>query len=156
MIERSKKTGIATLAGIAAGILLGIGGAPEVGSAVTIGSVAAGQTASLAYSRENEMQADQIGLKYLNKSGYSAEGLLSILKKIRSKTWYGPDQIPTYLITHPATEERITYIGAWIQTNESPEDHSDNKVNLDFNLMHSRVTALYGEKSMALAKLKTE
>ncbi|MFO7560271.1 MAG: M48 family metalloprotease [Desulfobacterales bacterium] len=156
MIERSKKTGIATLAGIATGILLGIGGASEIGSAVTIGSVAAGQTVSLAYSRENEMQADQVSLKYLNKAGYSAEGLLKILKKIRNKTWYGSDQIPTYLVTHPATEDRINYIGAWIQSNESPEKKADDKINLEFNLMRSRITALYGERSIALEKLKNE
>jgi len=154
MIEKSKKTGIASLAGIATGILLGIGGAAEIGSAVAIGSVAAGQAATLAYSRENEMQADQVGLKYLNKAGYSAEGSLRILKKIRDKTWYGSDQIPTYLVTHPATEDRITYIGAWIQSNESPKEPSDNRANLDFDLMRSRITALYGERSMALEKLK--
>ena len=37
-IERSKKIGIATLAGIAAGILLGVGGAGEAANAVTMGS----------------------------------------------------------------------------------------------------------------------
>jgi len=157
MIEKSKTTGIATLAGIATGILLGIGGAAEIASAVTIGSVAAGQTATLAYSRDHEMQADQIGLKYLNNAGYSAKGLLKILNKIRNKTWYGSDQIPTYLVTHPATEDRIAYVGAWIQTNEPPgEPRLDEKAGMDFNLMKSRVIALYGEKTTVEVKLKNE
>ena len=109
-IERSKKIGVATLAGIAAGILLGVGGAGEAASAVTMGSMAAGQTAELSYSRENEMQADQFGLKFITEAGYSASGLLKILKKIRSKTWFGSDQIPKYLMTHPAVEDRIAFI----------------------------------------------
>ena len=72
-IERSKKIGLATLAGIAAGVLLGAGGAGEVGSAVTMGSMAAGQSAELSYSRENETQADQVGLKFITEAGYSVD-----------------------------------------------------------------------------------
>ncbi|MBT8356680.1 MAG: M48 family metalloprotease, partial [Deltaproteobacteria bacterium] len=105
-IDRSKKISIATLAGIAAGIFLGAEGAGEVGSAVVVGSMAAGQSMTLAYSREDERQADQIGLNYLTKAGYTGYGLLSVFKKIRSKHWFGPEQIPTYLTTHPAPEDR--------------------------------------------------
>ena len=78
--------------------------------------MAAGQSAELSYSRENEMQADQSGLKFITEAGYSASGLLKILKKIRSKTWFGSDQIPKYLMTHPAVEDRIAYIGSWLET----------------------------------------
>ncbi|MBW1754191.1 MAG: M48 family metalloprotease [Deltaproteobacteria bacterium] len=73
-IERSKKTSMATMAGMAAGILLGIGGAGDAAGAVIMGSAAAGQTSALAYSRDDEAEADQVGLKYLNRAGYSAEG----------------------------------------------------------------------------------
>ncbi len=154
MIERSKITGMATLAGVAAGILLGIGGASEAASAVTVGSLAAGQSVSLAYSRENEMQADQVGLKYIEKAGYDVAGLLNILKKIRNKTWYGSDQIPTYLVTHPATEDRISYISSWLQSRKPPISDTEKMPNYDFETTHSRILALYTEKSMALAKLK--
>ncbi len=115
-IERSKKTGLATLAGIAAGVLLGVGGSPEAGQAVAMGSMAAGQSAELSYSRENEMQADELGLKFITEAGYNVSGLLKILKKIRSKTWFGSDQIPKYLMTHPAVEDRIAYIASWLDT----------------------------------------
>ena len=114
-IERGKKIGIATLAGIAAGILLGSGGAAAAANAVTVGSVAAGQSVALAYSRDDEIQADQIGLACLAKAGYSGEELLSMLKKLRSKRWFGSDQIPTYLSTHPAPEERMAYIDTWLE-----------------------------------------
>ena len=88
-IERSKTINVATMAGMLAGILLGAStGNADAMQALTIGSAAAGQTAALAYSREDEAQADQIGLNYLYSAGYSAEGLLAILKKIRSKRWF--------------------------------------------------------------------
>ncbi|MBI5062754.1 MAG: M48 family metalloprotease [Desulfatitalea sp.] len=143
-IDRSKKIDLATAAGMVAGIFLGVaGGSAEVGQAVLLGSAAAGQTAALAYSREDESQADHLGLGYLEKSGYSAEGLLAVLKKIRGKQWFGSDQVPTYMMTHPAVEERIVYIDTWIST-QKDQDH-DRRPSGQFRRMQLRLRALYGE-----------
>ena len=54
-IDRSKKIDLATMAGMVAGIFLGVAtGDATAMQALTIGSAAAGQTASLAYSRDDE------------------------------------------------------------------------------------------------------
>ena len=153
-IERSKKIGAATLAGIAAGILLGVGGAGEAASAVTMGSMAAGQSAELSYSRDNEMQADQLGLEFITKAGYSVEGLLKILKKIRAKTWFGSDQIPQYLMTHPAVEERIAYISTWLEDYNRTSKPIPAANQDEFNRMHTRVETRYGDTDAVLASLK--
>ncbi len=153
-IERSKKTGLATLAGIAAGVLLGVGGSPEAGQAVAMGSMAAGQSAELSYSRENETQADEVGLKIITEAGYSVSGLLKILKKIRGKTWFGSDQIPKYLMTHPAVEDRIGYISSWLD-NFKNTSNPIPLVNQDaFNRVHTRVETSYGDEETVLSKLK--
>jgi predicted Zn-dependent protease len=94
-IERSKKIGYATLAGLIASVLVGAGGSSSAGSALGVGSMAAGQSMALAFSREDEMQADQLGMECLRKAGYTGAGLLSVLGKIRSKQWFGTQQIPT-------------------------------------------------------------
>ena len=152
-IERSKKIGIATLAGVAAGILLGIGGSAAAAQALTMGSAAVGQSVQLSYSRENEFQADQIGLISLTKAGYNGEGLLTMLKKLWSRRWFGPDQIPTYLTTHPATEERMAHIDTWLEQNKKIETHIDT---YNFSRVHTRLVAVYGDKSVALRKFKAE
>jgi predicted Zn-dependent protease len=145
---------MATLAGMVAGVLLGAGGAAAAASAVTMGSVAAGQTAALAYSRENEMQADQLGLEYLTLAGYSGEGLLSSLKIIRSKQWYGSEQIPTYLTTHPASEARMSYIDNWLHQNRSTTVPKRGEVG-GFDLVHTRLVALYTDEKAALNRFKS-
>jgi len=155
-IERSKKLTIATLAGVAAGVLLGAAGGGEAASAVTMGSVAAGQSAELAYSREDEMQADQFGLDFLTKAGYSASGLLKILKKIRSKQWFGSDQIPTYLMTHPAVEDRITYIGSWLENYNSTSKPIPLVSPAEFQRIHTRVETRYGDEQVVLSRLQSE
>lgn len=154
-IESSKKIGMATLAGMVAGVLLGAGGAGAAASAVTMGSVAAGQTAALAYSRDNEMQADQLGLDYLTQAGYTGEGLLTSLKKIRSKQWYGSDQIPTYLTTHPASEARMSYIDNRLHQN--PHQQTQERAEIGgFELAHTRIVALYTDRQLALSRFQSE
>ena len=148
-IERASKVNLVALAGMVAGIFLGAAGAGVAANAVTVGSMAAGQSAMLAYSRQDERQADNIGLQYLNDAGYSARGLLEILKKIRAKTWFGPEEIPTYLTTHPATEERMSRIHAWIEDHE-PAESRPMAVPYDFGMVHARLNALYGDTADAL------
>jgi predicted Zn-dependent protease len=149
-VERSKKIAIATLAGLAAGIFLGAGGAAAVGQALGVGAMAAGRAAELAYSREDEMQADQIGLKYLTQAGYSGEGLLRILHEIRSKRWYDSKQVPTYLSTHPAVEDRITYIDSWLERQNRSASLPEPVESYQFIKARNRLVALYGDESYAV------
>lgn len=142
-IERSKKIGLATLAGIIAGAFLG----GNTGGALTYSTLAANQQLSLAFSRQDELQADQLGLNYIAKAGYSASGLLTALNKIRSKNWFG--SIPSYLMTHPASEDRIAYIDAWIEKHEEPNP-PPKRDPTEFNRMHARLVALYGDEKFAL------
>ncbi len=142
-IQRASKINLATLAGIAAGILLGASGAGAAANAVTIGSMAAGQSLSLAYSREDERQADGLALKYLFEAGYSAKGLLRMLKKIREKNWFGTDIIPAYLMTHPAAEERIAFLESWLEKNPDDPSTAQAETSADFAKAHARLVALY-------------
>ena len=155
-IERSKKIQMATLAGAAAGVLLGMGGAAEAGNAIRMGSSAAGQSAELAYSRENEMQADQFGVEFLTDANYSARGLLQILKKIRSKTWFGSDQIPTYLMTHPAVEDRIAFVHSWIDSYNMGHKPIPAANPEEFNRIHTRSETRYGDENVVLSNLEAE
>lgn len=154
-IARSSKINMLTLAGIAAGIFLGAGGADSAAQALTLGSVAAGQTLELAYSREDELQADQLGLKYLYKAGYSADGLLKMLEKIRNKEWFGSDLIPTYLRTHPAVEDRIAYIGSWSQRNK-PEPGKTPFSPDEFKAANIRLSALCGEVKTTITRFERD
>ncbi len=153
-IEKAKKIGIAALAGMVAGIFLGSGGASALGNAVTIGSAAAAHSAVLAFSREDEMQADQIGMRYLYDAGYEGKGLLAMLRKIRSKQWFGSDQIPDYLSTHPASEDRMVYIDAYIH-NHSPTKSAPSDPK-PFAKAQTRLIALHGDPDGAIRRFQAE
>ena len=155
-IDRSPKINLATLAGVAAGIFLGAAGAGDVGSALVLGSMAAGQSAMLAYSREDELQADQLGLIYLYDSGYGGEGLLNSLKTIRSKQWFGTEQVPSYLMTHPASEDRMANIDVWLEGNQIPEKKKFHPDPEAFYMMQATLTGKYGNTSGALKRFEAK
>ncbi len=152
-IEQSKKTNLATLAGMAAGVLLGIGGAGDAAGAVIVGSAAAGQTVSLAYSREDETEADQVGLKYLNLAGYNAKGLLVVMEKMRGKEWFDSSIIPTYMRTHPAPEERMVNIDNWMASHEKVQTNFDP---YPFQRTRTWLVASYGDLQADLTQFQTD
>lgn len=112
-IERSQKLSAASLAAILAGVFLGGGG---VGTEATLGlSLATTSALSLKYSRENEEEADRKGMSYLVNTGYDGTGMLTFLKKMKNYEFYS-NSLPSYFLTHPGTDERITYIDALLQS----------------------------------------
>ncbi len=146
-IERQKKIGLATLAGVLTGIFLG--GSAAAAGAITTSSIAAGQSLSLKYSRENEAEADQVGLKYLTKAGYGGGGLLKVLQKIRAKRWFGPEHIPSYVTTHPAIETRMAYLDTWIQTHPERAKSVRPVDPTGFRKVRTKLIALYGDAGAA-------
>jgi predicted Zn-dependent protease len=152
-IEQSKKTNMATLAGMVAGVLLGLGGAGDAAGAVIMGTAAAGQAFSLAYSREDEAEADQVGLKYLNLAGYDAKGLLVVMEKMRGKEWFDSSIIPTYMRTHPGPEERMVNIDNWIASHEQVQTNFDP---YPFQRTRTWLVASYGDIQADLTQFQTD
>jgi len=155
-IDRSPKISLATLAGIAAGILIGGGGSAALGNAVVVGSMAAGQSVALSYSRENELQADQLAFDYLDRAGYSSRGLLTSMQKMRDKQWFGTDQIPSYLMTHPASEERMGYIDTHVASNQVSEKKYRPRDEEKFRFVRATLSGKYSDGENALAAFESQ
>jgi predicted Zn-dependent protease len=112
-IEKSQKINMASLAAVLAGVFLGGGG---VGTEAAVGLTMATSTAlSLKYSRENEEEADRLGMAYLVSSGYDGKGMMTFLKTMKNYEFYS-NSIPSYFMTHPGTDERIGYIDSLLQS----------------------------------------
>lgn len=54
-------------------------------------------------SREDELEADQLGLKNLGNAGYATIGMIDFMEKLLKVG----GNVPEFLSTHPATSERI-------------------------------------------------
>ncbi len=118
MIEKSKRLNIATLAAVIAAMLAGRGGTgSQAGVAMATATAGALQ---LKYTREMETDADQNGLTYLVKAGYDPNGLISFLNRIQRVSLAIAPTVPAYLLTHPATESRISLMENLLQTGRKP------------------------------------
>lgn len=154
--SQSMTIGISTLAAIAAGFLLGASGGGMPAEAVLLGALSAGQGLSFAYSREAEEQADKSSLAYLKAAGYSADGLQVILRKMRDKQWFGPQDIPTYLTSHPGLEERMAYIASHADTSLD-KGGEVRRVDPDaFRWAHTKLVAMYGEGEAVLRRFEAQ
>ena len=115
-LEQSKKMNLLSMAGLLAGILVG----GDVGGALMAGTMGATQQAQLSYSRDDERQADQLGVKYMENSGFDPEAQITIMRKLSEASWGSVSKIPNYLLTHPGGPERMATIENMISGKKAP------------------------------------
>ena len=116
LASRMEKGRIVTLASVGmalAGILLGGGGA--VSQAVLTGSLAAGQSAQLHFSREDEQEADSQGYQWMLAMGRDPEAMRGMLSTMRRIARYRSERLPQYLLTHPEPENRLEYVSSLLE-----------------------------------------
>ncbi len=152
-IDRSKYISIGSLAGVLAGILVGTKSDGNAAGTLIKGSLAAGQTAMLAFTRENETEADEKGIMFLKESCFSPKGLLSGLMKIRESDYRGVENIPDYVKTHPGTGSRIAHVENIMSDYAPPKDKPACMSDLRFEMVKYRLLGLYGEIEPTHAKL---
>ncbi len=81
---------------------------------------AIGATALLAhYSRENEREADSLGLEYMAKAGHNPQGMVELMDMLQSESKRQPNALETMFSTHPMSDERYR-----TAVRESNEQHS--------------------------------
>ncbi len=62
---------------------------------------------SKGYSREDELEADRLGMRYAQKAGYQSSGMVSFLEMLQRLEHSEPMSVLTIFQTHPAVSERI-------------------------------------------------
>jgi len=70
-----------------------------------LGMVGAGALLA-SYSRDNEREADALGLEYMVRAGYNANGFVGLMDMLRLTSKYKPSAIELMFATHPMSEER--------------------------------------------------
>ena len=97
MLNKSSEVNTATLLTVLAGLLLGSADS-HVGSAVLFGGVAGGQQAMVNFTRENEYEADRVGIELLYQAGFDTNGTVENVYHHGSAFWKRRawDRIPSH------------------------------------------------------------
>ncbi len=105
--EKSKQVNLATTIGLVAALLLGIAD-PSAGSAALFATQAGGVQAQLNFTRENESEADNLGMLTLVRAGFDAQAMPAFFERLQQASrYYGGGSVPEFLRTHPVTTSRI-------------------------------------------------
>lgn len=110
----------------------------------------------LSFTRENETEADQKAVLFMDKTGYDPKGLLTGLSKIREADFQGVESIPEYFKTHPGTANRIAHLAGLLADYQPPADKPPAPKTYDYQLVKYRLIGLYGDPDKYLSKLEQE
>lgn len=104
-IEHGNRSNLPVLAGILAAIIIGTQDveAGQATAAAVIGSTAQRQ---INFTRQNEMEADRIGIRMLADAGFDPREMAGVFEKLQNAARYS-QRPPEYLSTHPVTTNRI-------------------------------------------------
>ncbi len=73
--------------------------------AAQLGSLGAGALLA-SYSRDNEREADALGMAYMVRTGYSPKGMVGLLEILKRKSQKGGNAVNLLFATHPMSDER--------------------------------------------------
>jgi len=112
------------------------------GLGLAIGSIASSQIAKYAgvasqalgvmflkFSRDNENQADELGVRYSSRANYDSRQMVDVMRVLDKITAEGGGRLPEWLATHPDPGNRIAHINAVIARMQT--DFAGATVNRD-------------------------
>jgi len=103
----SQQYGLSVLAGVV------LGEDPGIVSEIVAQVVAAGAVAQ--FSREQEFEADELGVRHMAAAGYDPQGMVNFLERLVEMAQRDPGTVERFFATHPATEERIEAVEGQIE-----------------------------------------
>jgi predicted Zn-dependent protease len=146
-LEAQQRMQIPVMAGLLAGIIAAAAGAGDLGIAAIASTQAAAMQEQRRFSRQNEEEADRIGLVNLEKAGYDPRAMPSMFERLMRQYRYDRKP-PEFLLTHPVSESRIA------DTRNRAEQYNTAGItdSVRYQLMRARVQLIYEETPGIAAK----
>jgi predicted Zn-dependent protease len=147
-LEQQKNMMMPMLAGMLAGLVLAANSNSDAGMAAIMGTQAAAQQASLAFSRQNEQEADRIGMQTMVEAGLDPHAAADMFEEMVRANRLNR-RPPEYLLTHPVNETRVA--DARNRAQQYGRKSFDD--NLEFQLMRTRVRVKAEETPQIAARM---
>ncbi|WP_068828557.1 M48 family metalloprotease [Pseudomonas sp. BMS12] len=146
-VEAQQRMQVPVMAAMLAGIVAAAAGAGDAGIATMMGAQAAAIQEQRRFSRQNEQEADRIGLLNLKKAGYDPRAMPKMFELLMRQYRYD-SRPPEFLLTHPVTESRIA--DTRNRAEQFPAGGIEN--SLQYQLMRARVQLIFEETPGIAAK----
>jgi len=136
MIAQQKQSTVMSLASLAAALLLSRVSSDAAQAALAFGQAGTIQ-GQLNFSRDNEREADRVGLQILDQAGFDPHAMVSFFERLQRATRVYETGAPSYLRTHPLTFERI----ADMQNRLQGATFRQVQDSLEFQLIRAKLRA---------------
>ena len=124
----------------------------QVASGAIVAANAAQVQSALDFTRENEKEADRVGIEILNKSGFDPKGFIDFFRTLQRFNTFSSGAAPSFLRTHPITSDRISDIEDRLKEFRYVQKAS----NLEFYLIKAKLKAFLGDKDLIVGIFERE
>ena len=107
-VEDARSRTVPTLAGLLTGLVLAAAGSGDAGMAAIMATQAGAMESQLRFSRENEQEADRVGIQTMVSAGLDPRAMPGMFERMERSSRFQGNRIPEFLLTHPVTESRIS------------------------------------------------
>ena len=122
--------------------LMAVGGDPSLGAGVLAGSSGVAQQSMLAFTRDEERIADDMGLKLMIRAGLNPDGFVQVFEQMGHMTGALESRINPNRINHPLTAERLNNVRAQIEKMDSdyiPTNAPTDAQRSEFELVRAKL-----------------
>ena len=146
-IEKQQQNQIPLMAAMLASLILIATTGGDAGLAALTTTQAAALDSQLRFSRQNEQEADRLGMQTIIKAGLDPNSTANMFERMLRAN-RGNRRPPEFLLTHPVSESRIADARNRADVN-SRHQFTDN---IDFHLMRVRAQLLHSETPQKAVK----
>lgn len=100
----------------------------------------------LAYSRENENEADAAAVKFLRQARYDPAGLARFFRTLEVYERFNPPLVPAYFTTHPGVSDRLRVVETMIE-GTLPPPHDPETAVIDWGRLRAALNATPDESA---------
>jgi predicted Zn-dependent protease len=151
MIAQQDRSYLPSLAALAIAVLAARSNA-NLGSAAIATAQAVSVQSQLNFTRENEREADRIGLDILSGADFDPRGLSSFFNRLQRANRLYDNNAPDYLRTHPLNSQRIADIDNRLEQVPYKQVRDSN----EFYFVRARLAAMDGTADEAVSRLQDQ
>jgi predicted Zn-dependent protease len=144
-VARSGEMGHSAIApmvlGLGLGLLAALAGAPDAAAGLIYSSTYFAELNVLAYSRVQESEADQAAITYLEKAGYSAQGIVDFFNNFRYQEVFDDEKKYPYFRDHPLTDDRIEALAVRAKAQAHYDAKDTPEQIAQFEIMKAKIKA---------------
>ncbi|NDY96729.1 M48 family metalloprotease [Wenzhouxiangella limi] len=143
-MEAQQSTSLPTmLATLALAVAAGAAGSPDASQAVLLSGMGLAQQFSINHTRQNEAEADRVGIGLLATAGYDPKGMAAFFERLNMASRAMGQGPPEYLRTHPLTINRVAEARSRAQQMTVRDPRSDER----FHFIQARLRVLMSRRA---------